>query len=100
MGTSFFHKLDQEMVIFRGFSKKNFRTKGFQLSFLILIEFPNIFIWKPAKKLKVGVVVGQNLDQIMSNIEKSEEAAIIIRFFSYFTQGITFKEKSSGCKST
>ena len=27
-----------------------FRTTGFQLNFLILIEFPNILHWKAAKK--------------------------------------------------
>ena len=34
---------------------------GFQLNLLILIEFPNILHWKSAKKIKLGVVLGQNL---------------------------------------
>ena len=38
------------MAIFRDFSKKIFRTIGLQLKLLILIESPNIFHWKPAKK--------------------------------------------------
>ena len=40
------------MAIFRDFSKKIFRTVGLQLKLLILIESPNIFHWKPAKKTK------------------------------------------------
>ena len=38
-------KLGQKMVNFRGFSKKNFRTTGFELKFLIFLIFPNIFPW-------------------------------------------------------
>ena len=53
-----------EVVIFRGFSTF-FRTTGFQLQLIILIESSNIFHWKPAKKSKVGVVSGQKLGQIM-----------------------------------
>ena len=41
-----------------------------QLKFLILIEFLNILHWKPAKKVKLAVVLGQNLGQIMSNVGK------------------------------
>ena len=101
MGISFLHKLGQKMVIFRGFSKILCRTTGFQLNFVKLIELPNIFHSKPAKKIKVAVVLGQNLGQIRSNIvKKSQEKAIIIRFFSYFTWRIPFKAKSSGCKTT
>ena len=50
MGTPFLHELGQKIVIFSGFSKEIFRTTGFQLKFLILIEFPNILYCKPAKK--------------------------------------------------
>ena len=46
MGT-FLHKLGRKIVIFR---KRFFRTTGFQLKFLIFIEFPNILHWKSAKK--------------------------------------------------
>ena len=35
-----------------------FRTTGFQLKLLMLIESPNIFHWKSAKQNKVGVVLG------------------------------------------
>ena len=82
MGTSFLHKLGRKIVIFGGFSKKNFRTTGFELTFLILIEFPNILHWKPAKRIKLGVVLGQNLGQIMSNVvKKVKKHAISLGFF-------------------
>ena len=62
---------------------------GFQLKLLVLIEPHNIFYWKPAKKIKVGVVLGQNLGQIRSNVvKKSKDIGIIKRVFSYFTWGI------------
>ena len=35
-----------------------FRTIGLQHKLLILIEYPNIFHWKSAKKRKVGLVFG------------------------------------------
>ena len=95
------------MAIFRDFSKKIFRTIGLQLKLLILIESPNIFHWKPAKKTKkkkekkLGVVLEQNLDQTRSNVlKKSKETGIINGFFSYFAQGIHFKARSNGCTNT
>ena len=40
-------------VIFRGFGKFSSELlDSIQLKFLILIEFPNIFHWKPVKKSK------------------------------------------------
>ena len=57
-------KLGQKMVNFRGFSKKNFRTTGFELKFLIFLIFPNIFLWKLVEKIKVGMVLGQNMGQL------------------------------------
>ena len=47
-----------------------FGTAGFQSKFLKLIEFANIFHWKPAKKMKVGLVLGQNLGQPRPNVMK------------------------------
>ena len=57
MVTPFLHKLGRK-IIFRGFSKKIFRTTGFRLKFLILIEFPNILHWKSAKKNQIGCGLG------------------------------------------
>ena len=41
--------------------------------------------WKPAKKIKLGVVLGQNLGQIMPNVVKKVKKQVILVFFSYFT---------------
>ena len=50
---------------------------GFQLNLLILIEFPNILHWKSAKKIKLGVVLGQNFGQIISNVVKKVKKQVI-----------------------
>ena len=64
---------------------------GFQLNFLILIEYPNILHWKPAKKLKLGVALGQNLGQIMSNVVKKVKKQVIISLgFFNILLGIIF----------
>ena len=66
-----------------------------------MIEFHDIIHWKPAKKIKLGVVLGQDLGQIMPNVvKKSKETGNIIRFSSYFTWGLPFKARSSGCETT
>ena len=71
------------------------RTTGFQLKFLILIEFPNIVHWKPVKKIKLGVVLGQNLGQIMSNfVKKVKKQVISLGFFSYFTWDNLLKQEA------
>ena len=58
-GDPIFLQVGPKIVIFRGISKYFFRTTRFQLKLLMLIESPNIFNWKPAKKIKVGVILGQ-----------------------------------------
>ena len=65
------------------FAQVGLKTTGFQLKFLILIEFPDILHLKPAKKkTKSGVVLGQNLGQIMSNVmKKVKKQAISLGFF-------------------
>ena len=99
-GDLFFAEVGPKNRNFFTFQQKIFRTTGFQLKFLKLIEFPNISNWKQAKKIKVGVGLGQYLNQIKSNVvKKSKETDIIIRFFSYFTWGIPSKAKSSGYKT-
>ena len=92
MGTPFLHKLGQKIVIFRGFSNFFFKTTGFQLKFYILIEFPNILHWKPAKKkkIKLGVVLGQNLSKIMSDVVKKVKKQVISLGFFHILLGITF----------
>ena len=49
-------ELSAKMVFFRGFTNFFFRSTGLQLKLLILIEFSNIFQWKPGKN-KVSAVL-------------------------------------------
>ena len=72
-----------------------FRTAGFQLTFLILIEFPNIFHWKPAKKIKLGVVLGQNFGKIISSIvKKVKKQAISLGFFHILLGDYLLKQEA------
>ena len=91
MGTPFLHKLGQKIVIFRSFSKIFSELPEIPIN-VFNIEFYNIFHWKPAKKkIKVVLVLGQNLGQIRSNVlKKVKKPAISLGFFSYFTWGIPF----------
>ena len=83
------------MVIFRGFSKIFSELLDSKLKFLILIEFPNIFHWKPAKKIKVGVVLGQNLGQIRSNVvKKVKKQAISLGFFHILLGDYLLKQEA------
>ena len=72
------------------FQQNFFRTTAFLLNVLILIEFPNIFHWKPAKKVKLGVLLGQKLDQIMPNVVKKIKKQVISLGFFHILPGITF----------
>ena len=63
--------------------------------FLILIEFPNKLHWKPAKKIKSVVVLGQNLGQIMSNIvKKVKKQAISLGFFHILLGDYLLKQEA------
>ena len=69
-----------------------------QLKFLILIEFPNILHWKRAKKIKLGVVLGQNLGKFGPNYVqccgKSKETGNIIRFFYILLGNYLLKQEA------
>ena len=43
--------------------------------------------WKPAKKIKLGVVLGQNLGQTMSNVGKKVKKQAISLGFSHILDG-------------
>ena len=68
---------------------KNFQKYLITIKVININWIPNIFYWKPAKnkqtnKNKLGVVLGQYLSQIRSNVvRKSKETGIINKFFSY-----------------
>ena len=73
---------------------------GFQLNFLILIEFPNILHWTAARKIKLGVVFGQNLGQTMSDVVKKVKKQVIsLGFSSYFTWDYLLKQEAVVVKS-
>ena len=58
------------------------------------MEFPNILHWKPAKKNKLGVVLGQNLGHIMSNVlKKVKKQAISLSFFHILLREYLLKQK-------
>ena len=67
----------------------------------MLIEFPNIFHWKPAKKMKLSVWSWCKIwAKLMSNIvKKSKETGNIIRFLSYFTWDYLLKQEAVVVKS-
>ena len=54
-----------------------------------------MFHWKPAKKIKVGVILGQNLGQIRSNVvQKVKEQALSIGFFHMLHREYLLKQKA------
>ena len=55
---------------------------------------PNILHWKPAKKIKLGVILGQNLGQIMSNVMKKVKiTAVLAGNNTFLTENITQDRK-------
>ena len=77
-----------------GVLAKIFRTTGFQLKLLRSIESLNIFHWKPAEKIKVGVVLWQNLDQNRPNVVKKVKKQVLsISFFVILHGEYLLKEK-------
>ena len=80
---------------FQGFQQFFFRTTGFQLKLLILIEFPNIIHRQSTKKKKVGVVFGAKFGPDQAQCcDKSIETSIINRFLSYFIGEYLLKLKA------
>ena len=85
------------MVIFKGFSIFFSRITGFQLKSFILIESHSL---ETSKNIKVGVVLGQSLGQVRSNVvKKVKKQGLSIGFF-IFQMGNTLKAKSNGCTNT
>ena len=85
MGSPFLHKRFQQFFL---------RTTGFQLKLLILLQYPKIFNWKLAKKIKVGMILGQNLHRIRPNVTKKvKKQALTIRFFYILHEEYLLKQK-------
>ena len=97
LGTPFLHNLGQKMVIFRGFSKVFLELLNSNQIYQYQLNPLTYFTRNQAKKIKVGVALGQNLGQIRPNVVKKVKKWLLsIAFFSYFTLGIPFKAKNSG----
>ena len=93
-GNPFFVQVGPKNSNFEIFQQKFSRTTGFQLKFLILIELSNIFNWEPAKKTRVGVVLGQNLGQIRSNVvKKVKKQALPLHLFHILLGEYLLKQK-------
>ena len=76
---------------------KFFQNYWIQLKFLTLIGFPRFHIfhwnWKPAKKLKVGLVLGQNLGQIKLFVKKAKKQVLSLGFFHILHREYLLKQK-------
>ena len=70
-----------------------FRTTGFQLKLLILIESSNIFHWKPAKNIRMGVVLGQNLAKC-NVVKEVKKWLLSISFFHILLREYLLKQKA------
>ena len=76
-----------------------FRTTGLHLKLLILIKSPNIFHWKPQEKIKVGVVLGQNLGQTRSNVVKKVKTLVLsVVIFIFYMGNIFSRQKTFSFK--
>ena len=75
-------QIGPKKTIFKRLYQHFFRTSGLQDKLLISIESPNIFHWKPAKKVKWVWSVERNLGQIWYNVvPKKRETGISMFFF-------------------
>ena len=71
-----------------------FGIAGFQSKFLKLIEFANIFHWKAAKKIKVGLVLRQNLGQPRPDVmKKVKKQALPLGVFHILLGEYLLKQK-------
>ena len=75
-----------------------FRTTGFKLKILILIEFPNILHGNQQKN-QIGCGLGAKFTNYVQCCEKIKKQVISLGFFIFYL-GLPFKARSSGCKTT
>ena len=74
-----------QKTIFKTFYQLFFGTTGLQPKLLILIESPNIFHWKSAKKSNVGVVGGVKCGPNLVRYKKTKQTKTgFSMVFSYF----------------
>ena len=94
METPVLHKLDRKIVIFRGFGKI-FQNYWIPIKFLILIKFPNILHWKPAKKKAIWVWSWDKIwAKLCSMLKKLKKQAISLGFFHILLGDYLLKQKA------
>ena len=75
-------KIRPNKTIFKRFYQLFFKTTGLQHNLLILIESPNIFHWKSAKRSKVGLVFGAKFGpNLFQCCEESSKTGMPMGFF-------------------
>ena len=98
-GDPIFAQVGPKISSFQRFQQNVLRTTGFQLKFLILIEFSDIIHWKPAKKNRTRCCprakFGPNYVQCC---EKSKEAGNIIRFFHILLEDYLLEQEAVAVK--
>ena len=86
-----FVQIGPQKTLFKRFYQLFSRTAGLQHKLLILIsESPKIFHWKSVKKVKS---LGQNLDQIRSNVINKQRNWYFNGFFFIFSINYTSTSK-------
>ena len=86
-----FVQIGPQKTLFKRFYQLFSRTAGLQHKLLILIsESPKIFHWKSVKKVKS---LGQNLDQIRSNVINKQRNWYFNGVFFIFSIRYTFTSK-------
>ena len=94
-------QIGPQKTIFKRFYQLFFRTNGLQHKLLKLIESPNIFNWKSAKKKQSGCGLwGKIWAKLGPMLWKNKETGIINGLFSNFAWGIHLKARSSGYRNT
>ena len=77
-------KIRPNKTIFKRFYQLFFKTTGLQHNLLILIESPNIFHWKSAKRSKVGPVFGAKFGQnLFQCCEENSKTGMPMGFFMF-----------------
>ena len=96
-----FVQIGPQKTLFKRFYQLFSRTAGLQHKLLILIiESPKTVHWKLVKKVKWVGSLGQNLDQIRSNVINKQRNWYFNGFFSYFLLGIHLQARFSGYRNT
>ena len=98
MVTPFLPKLGRREKEFLEVLAIFFRTTGFKLKILILIEFPNILHGNQQKN-QIGCGLGAKFTNYVQCCEKIKKQVISLSFFIFYL-GLPFKARSSGCKTT